>query len=327
MGAPGYGRLESSPEYFSGKSGAGAERRESRPERPEVVEEGEPAMTFESGESGLEERTSASPAEAAPPTTLGPKFVYTFHGAYAAGDRARFQRAQERDVGTICVLLSVNRNALRDITIRFEVFSDRDAKAIADPLHSPSRASARFKEMAIYRVWKPSDDPRFPHELTHLIAHTLGTPYVWTADVETASGAMETHTIELLSTSFLQEGLAVAIDDLIFKRTWPPQDPNAKSVDDWCRAGLAAGKQYPGSLVSCINFDGFNAWENDVIMPFAASFVKFLMEAYGLAKLKAAYVVVRETASPQENVRVLEQAIGVDERTLLAQWRERLLGV
>jgi hypothetical protein len=325
MGAPGYGRLESSPEYFSGKSGTGAERRESRPERPEVVEGGEPAMAFESGESGLEERTSASPAEAAPPATSGPKFVYAFHGAYTGADRVQFQRAQERDVGTICVLLGVNRSALRDTTIRFEVFDERDAKAAADPFHSPSRASARFKEMAIYRVWKPSDDPHFPHELTHLIAHTLGTPYVWTADVETASGAMETHTSELISTSFLQEGLAVAIDDLIFKRTWPPQDPNAKSVDEWCRTGLAAGKRFPESLTSCINFDGFNAWENDVIMPFAASFVKFLMEAHGLAKLKAAYVAVRETMSPQENVRAFERAIGMDEQALLTQWRERLL--
>src|SRR3990167_7434501 len=185
MSRPGYDHLENSPEFYGSRGGNTPEHREGKVERPEIVEQREPAMIFESSSA---EHVSASPAEAPPPTDRGPRFTIAFHGNYAKPDGLAFARAQEKDAAVICVLLGINPTNLKDTIIRYKVFETREAKAAADPHHTPSRASSRFDEMAIYRVWKPDEDPRFPHELTHLIAHTLGTPYQWEADVEMADG-------------------------------------------------------------------------------------------------------------------------------------------
>ncbi len=84
--------------------------------------------------------------------------LFNFHGLYTDDDKNRFRLAQEEDLESICDYLKTDKSKVADI--RFEVFDTREGKQAADPHHSISRASARFNEMALYRVWTPDDDPQ-----------------------------------------------------------------------------------------------------------------------------------------------------------------------
>src|SRR3990167_11531375 len=155
-----------------------------------------------------------------------------FHGTYSEKDIRLFQDAQNSDLVEICRYLKTDTNLLKNI--RFEIFDTREKKQKADPNHSVSRASARFDEMAVYRFWLPKNDPHFPHETTHLVSHTWTKPYLLTEELDTAYGTKIKKTFEMVSTSFMQEGLAIAVDDIVFSRKLL-EDKEHKLIDDWCR--------------------------------------------------------------------------------------------
>lgn len=111
----------------------------------------------------------------------------------------------------ICQFLKTDSGSVKEIN--FKIFDSREGKQEADPNHSISRASPRFDEMTIYRVWATEDDLSYPHEITHLIAHTWTKPYIMTEELDTAFRTKITKTFEMVSTSFMQEGLAIAIND------------------------------------------------------------------------------------------------------------------
>ena len=163
--------------------------------------------------------------------------------------------------------------------------------------------------MAIYRCWQPNENPRFPHELTHLVAHTWREPYLW---------QMELGTVEMVSTSFMQEGLAMAIDEIVFGRNLF-FDCEYKFIDDWCRKG----EKYP-DIVDVINFNGFCAFENKIVLPYTASFSKFLLKTFGVRKYKEFYVGIREIFTPGENLKIMERIYSFKEEDLLLKWRENL---
>jgi hypothetical protein len=241
---------------------------------------------------------------------------FNFRGNYADEYKISFQAAQEIDQQAICQYLDTGLLS----GIRYEIFDTREGKQQADPNHSISRASARFDENAIYRFWEPTEDCHFPHEITHLVAHTWAKPYLLTEELDTADGSKINKTFEMVSTSFMQEGLAIAVDDIVFKRKLK-EDGEEKFIDDWCREQIDS---IPTGLAQVINLEGFGSIENKVVVPFAASLSKYLLQTYGVEKFKEMYVGLRETSSPEVNVKVIENVYGLSEDWILSSWRESL---
>ncbi len=246
------------------------------------------------------------------------KFVkdFDFHGEYSFEQQERFINIQEQDMQRLTKYLRTDPMHVAGIT--YHVYDTREAKHHADPQHSISRASARFDEYAIYRCWIPGEDPSFPHELTHLIAHRWGVPYQFTTTVDMANGASMTKTIGMLSTSFMQEGLALAVDEIFFQKRLHEAGKD-RYVDDFCREYK---EQMPTSLAQVINFEGFCSLPNEVVVPFTASFSKYLIGHYGIENYKVLYCQIQEVLSPQENIRLIENIYAVSEQELLNGWRE-----
>lgn len=243
---------------------------------------------------------------------------YKFNGNYTEDRQVLFKKAQEKDLEEICRYLETDVNKIR--IIKFEVFDTREGKQNADPNHSISRASARFKEMTIYRFWLPSDDPHFPHEITHLVAHTWSKPYLLETELDTWDNKNIKRTIEMVSTSFMQEGLAIAVDDIVFGRKLT-EDGVSKLIDQWCQDQL---DQMPKSLTEVINLDGFGSLPNKIVVPFAASFSKFLLQRFGVQIYKDMYVQIKETQSAEDNVVVLEKNYSELEEKLLGDWKSSI---
>lgn len=244
--------------------------------------------------------------------------IYRFHGSYTSEEKELFESAQEEDLRKICEYLHTDLDKLK--SIRFEIFDTREGKQDGDPHHSISRASARYYEMSVYRFWQPEDEPHFPHEITHLVAHTWTEPYFLETELDTWDNKKIKKTIEMVSTSFMQEGLAIAVDDIVFKRNLL-EEGESKVIDQWCVEQL---DQMPKNLTEVINLGGFGSFPNKVVVPFAASFSKFLLLTYGLEKYKNVYVTLKETAAPKENVGKILTVYGQTDNDLLDKWRDSI---
>lgn len=159
-------------------------------------------------------------------------FLFGFSSGYSDIDRNRFALAQKSDFSKLCFYLKSPQASIPQIA--YHIFNTKDGKQQADPNHSISKASARLKELAIYRFWDPKENPSFPHEITHLIAHTWSAPYVFNVELDTADGQKVVRDIDMVSTSFMQEGLAIAVDEILFQHTLREGDQQ-KYPDDYCR--------------------------------------------------------------------------------------------
>lgn len=244
--------------------------------------------------------------------------IYNFHGQYTEREKDLFKIAQEEDLKKICEYLETDNSLLKEV--RFEIFNSREGKQEADPNHSVSRASARFNEMTVYRFWLPIDDPHFPHETTHLVAHTWAKPYILETELDTWDNKKIKRKLEMVSTSFMQEGLAVAVDDIVFKRKLM-ENGEAKLIDDWCREQI---DKLPISLEKIINIDGFDSYENKLVMPFAASLSKYLLQKFGVNKYREMYTQLKETFTSEENVKIIESSYKLAEKEILDQWRKSI---
>lgn len=240
-----------------------------------------------------------------------PQILFIFRGVYSPEAQQLFIDAQYTDAADACECLGVTAHtAPKDLKLFVLVFDSQEKKKSADPFHAGSRASARFNEMELYRYWRADEDPHFPHELTHLIAHVWGESYSWVAGQ---------HATLMMSTSFFQEGLALAVDEFCFKRQWV----RGKFLDELCRE-YAADLAAIHSLEQCVNFDGMNTFQDTVIMPFAGSFVKFLIQEFGMDTFKNIYTHTQEILSPWENIAEVEKICGMSEKELLRRWREKI---
>lgn len=241
-------------------------------------------------------------------------FYYDYE--IGSSDSYYFETIQKNDLGEVCKYLGVFIDALPKIS--YKVYESVDKKRNADPNRSGSRASARCDEMTIYRVWSPEDgeNPSFPHEIVHLVAHLWSVPYKWTATLTAPDNSEYKKEIEMVSTSFMQEGLAIAVDDIVFGRKLK-EEVEFKLIDDWCREQIDFIKNI--DLKSVINFDGFCSIDNKLVVPFSASLSKFLLNKYGLDKYRQMYVGVKETLSPDENIQVIESVYG-EYRDLVDDW-------
>ncbi|OQX51552.1 hypothetical protein B5M47_00395 [candidate division CPR3 bacterium 4484_211] len=245
---------------------------------------------------------------------------YYFIGRYREIDKDLFVNAQEQDLGEIHKYLQTDAKLCENF--KYKVFDTRTKKQKEDPFHSVSRASARFDELTIYRFWKPPEDPHFPHEITHLVAHTWGKSYFWQVELDTYDNQKIERKIAMLSTSFMQEGLAIAVDEIVFKRKLL-EGKKEKFVDEWCRKNESRLSSI--SLKDVISFDGFCSIENSIVVPFAGSFSKYLLLNFGVKKFKRMYVALKETLSPQENIAILERVYQKKESQLLREWYEYIL--
>ena len=245
---------------------------------------------------------------------------YFFQGQYSLNQKNKFIKAQNDDWLKLKTFLQTENNKLDQI--KFYIFDTREAKQTADPAHSISRASARFAEFSIYRFWQIDQDPHYPHEITHLVAHTWGNSYQFATKLDQADGSKLTAKIEMLSTSFWQEGLAIVVDELLFQRKLL-ENNQEKNIDDWCRLQL---EQYAADfLQEAINFDGFCSFPNDLVVPFAASLTKFLLKNFGLQLFKQLYVKASENKTPAENIALVEKIYNLNQPELFERWKESLV--
>lgn len=81
----------------------------------------------------------------------------------------------------------------------------------------------------------------------------------------------------------------------------------------------------PQSLQEVILLDGFGSLPNEIVVPFTASFSKYLIKEKGVGVYKKAYCALKETLTPQENVQIIENVYGKSESELLVEWRQSLL--
>ncbi|MFV1916977.1 MAG: hypothetical protein ACC618_00600 [Patescibacteria group bacterium] len=243
--------------------------------------------------------------------------IYKFHGQYTEEDKKSFQKAQEEDIAKIIKYLNTGSTRLNKI--QYKIYDSAKKKQTADPNHSISKASARYHEFAIYRFWTRKEDPHFPHEITHLVTHTWARPYIWQVELDTADGKRVTKKIEMLSTSFIQEGLSIAVDDIVFRRKLLDEE-ELKTIDDWCRS---ANQTFP-ELIDCINFEGFASFENKLIVPFSASLSKYLLVKFGLRKFKKMYTNLKETNSPPINISIIEGVYSMKADKLIKLWKHSI---
>lgn len=246
---------------------------------------------------------------------------FSFVGQFTQEQKETFQRAQREDFSKLLDVMHIESG--KEPSMTFQVFDTREKKQAADPLHSLSRASARFRERAVYRYWQGDADPHFPHEMTHLFAHSWAEPYVWVVELPEGANVVERE-IEMVSTSFFQEGLAIAIDESRFGRMWLGS-PSGEKLETWIRRNWESCSHL--TISGSINFEGFNAMSDDTANAFAGSFSKYLIERFGLERYKELYIQVRETNSVLQNRQILESVLGETETVLVDHWKEWVLEV
>lgn len=300
------------------------ERMESFEKGGESIEKKKKRGGIESGSGVIDKREpAASFAKAAPSIKISkkysPKILFIFRGVYSPEAQQRFIDAHYADAMEVCEFLEVTAKTVpKDLKLFVLVFDSQEKKKVADPFHVGSRASARFNEMELYRVWLQHEDPHFPHELTHLIAHTWGEPYSWVVELkDLKTGKEYQRATMMVSTSFFQEGLAIAVDELRFQRPWREK----RFADELCREQSKEIEEIQ-SLEQCIHFSGMHTFPDEVIMPFAGSFVKFLIQTFGIDLFRNIYISIRETDHSWENISEIENICGMSEKELLRQWRE-----
>lgn len=242
---------------------------------------------------------------------------FDFQGEFSQEEKELFTKTQTADLSKIYSYLKVDPKSLG--LVKYFIFDSHQGKIDADPNHSVSRAVTRYNENAVYRFWDKIEDPSFPHELTHLVAHHLDTPYLLQTEVDQANGEKLMIDVEMVSNVFMQEGLAVAIDDLVFNKKLK-EEGEFKFIDDWCREQIDL---VPESISSAM--ENFDTLPNKIIIPLTASLSKFLITKYGLEKYIKVYCGLKETSSIEENIKVIEEIYSLDESTIFSDWKSSLL--
>jgi hypothetical protein len=248
-------------------------------------------------------------------------FEYHYHGDYTDEEKAIFEMRQENDLMVICGYLDCT---LPKELIKMYICPTRKVKQILDPHHSPSRASYRSDTHSIYRVWdKDFKTASFPHEITHAIAHLWGTPYLFTTTIDTATqGALEI-TTSMVSTSFLQEGLAIATDELAFGYKHAIAGARCWQLEHMQKF-LATKSPLP-SLLEMQHFTTFADLPNEISIPIAVTWTMFLMERFGLKTYKAYYVAMTESLTTSEMQSVTSRIFATSFHELYESWRSWVL--
>jgi hypothetical protein len=132
---------------------------------------------------------------------------------------------------------------------------------------------------SIYTIW-PDDN----HETTHLLTATIGIP-----------------------TPFINEGMAVANQtdplDKIYSPNW-----NGYSPHHWSKQYLQAG-QLP-ALSSLLDQDTFEAFDSNMSYPIAGSFVRYLIDTYGISAVLKLFPGASYSDSPATTMSRFQDVFG-----------------
>jgi hypothetical protein len=240
-----------------------------------------------------------------------------FFGKYSETAMKNFSEVSEADILRICRFLKCSDKVPQ---IAFKLFPTIQDKQAADPLSSPGRASARYDEATVYRVWgKDLLQVSFPHESTHLVAHSLFTPYKLKSVVDTASGGTEEIETNMVGTVFFQEGLAIALNELEFGVKYTSSTKEEKFIDDWLKQGIKSdGWRF--SLQEMLNMDGFDKYGSPIGPVVAGSFCKFLINQYGINAFLSIYGQSSEVLGASQNISLIEKVFGTDFESLSRDW-------
>jgi hypothetical protein len=143
--------------------------------------------------------------------------------------------------------------------------------------------------LEVHSIW-----PWDPHEAAHVLAGPLGQP-----------------------TEFFNEGLAMAFSVDPSSGRFEPLWSN-HSVHDWCAAQLGAGTL--PSLADIVTSNAFRSRPEDVGYQTAGSFVRYLLDAHGIAALKQLFAGNwRDASTSTVNQRMLS-AYGRSLAVAEAEW-------
>jgi len=150
-----------------------------------------------------------------------------------------------------------------------------------------------------------TSEPYHPHECFHIYTRQIGSP-----------------------PTFFNEGMATAHIVDPFNNDFAPRAwsyPGSEPLADVARRYYAAGRLVPVETL----LTG-NAWGQapaDLTYPEAGSFVRFLIDAYGLEPMKEVFRVIPYTDPPEVILTKFEGIYGMSLRAAEAEWHDVLAGV
>jgi hypothetical protein len=243
-------------------------------------------------------------------------FYIIYEPGYTDDEKMAFQMQQENDLMVICGFL---KQPLPSKQINMYVSPTKEKKQLADPQHSISRASFRSTNFTIYRVWDKSKEmASYPHETVHAITHLWANPYSFPVQLDAADGEVISVVIPMVSTSFMQEGLAIAVDELAFGRKLR-EGERMLWADEYMVNLIKKGSTLP-YLGELMLFEGFCAHPNDIAVPMAVSWTKHLLATHGLEVYKKLYIELGELQSKEQIEHKVKEILGVSLMSSQANW-------
>jgi hypothetical protein len=147
---------------------------------------------------------------------------------------------------------------------------------------------------SVFTIW-PTDN----HETTHLLTATIGMP-----------------------TPFINEGMAVANQtdplDKIYTPNW-----NGNSPHYWAKQYLQAG-QLP-ALSSLLDESAFEAFDPNMSYPIAGSFIRYLIDTYGMAAVLKLFPGASYSDSPSTTMSRFQEVFGKSFTSAEQDWHAFLM--
>lgn len=248
-----------------------------------------------------------------------PSFIFQFFGASPDEETIQeFIATQEADVATVRQFLGVDNDVGPYQFLLYPTLADKQA---ADPHHSTSRASARAGEQSIYRVFGPEmPEPSFPHELVHLVMHDNSPTYLWEVQLDNPDGSSHYEAVQMDSISFLQEGLAVTVDELAFGNKLY-EAGEYRFADEWVRHNA---NEHTIAVSDILHFDGLSEQNPVYATPVSASFCKYLITTYGMPLFLDLYRSCHENDTLEQTITEFHHNYGKGLVTLETEWRQSL---
>jgi len=239
-------------------------------------------------------------------------FDYYFFGPYDQKMIFEFVKTQEHDLKKILTFLGVTNFAAR---LSYKIYPTLEEKRKADPFHSGSYACARRE--TIYRVLGESmPGPSFPHEIVHLVMHAISPVYKWEVDLDTFDGKKQKETVTMDSISYLQEGLALLIDEMVFSNKLR-EAGEYRYLNEWVHHNKG---KHNIRVREQIDFYEFCAKNPIYGTPMCGSFCMYLVKQYGLPAFLGVYKEATELLSKEDNIALIERAYGATLEELEGAW-------
>jgi len=209
---------------------------------------------------------------------------------------------------------------LPDTRFVYKIYPTIEEKRAGDPFHSSSYACARLK--TIYRVLgEAMPNPSFPHEIVHLVMHAISPIYDWKIELDTFDGKKQKETVSMDSISYLQEGLALLIDEIVFGNKLR-EAGEYRYINEWVHYNQG---KHNIKVRQQIEFYEFCAQNPIYGTPLCGSFCMYLVKQYGLPKFLELYRGASELFSKEKNILIIEATYSKPLSDLERDWGASLL--